>query len=68
MDFIGGLLAGQLARRSGVPPLLGAFVAGLLLAWGEGISPDVMEWTRRIPCATGLTSCQNRVMSADCEG
>lgn len=43
VDFIGGLLAGQLAHRSGAPPLLGAIVAGLLLAWGEGISPDVMD-------------------------
>ena len=40
--LLGGLLAGQMARRLGAPPLLGAIAAGLLMAWGQVISPEVM--------------------------
>ena len=40
--LLGGLLAGQVARRLGAPPLLGAIAAGLLMAWGRAISPEVL--------------------------
>ena len=40
--LLGGLLASQIARRLGAPPLLGAIAAGLVLAWGKVISPDLI--------------------------
>ncbi|MGK7911029.1 MAG: cation:proton antiporter [Synechococcus sp.] len=40
--LLGGLLAGQVARRLGAPALLGAIAAGLLMAWGRAIAPEVL--------------------------
>ncbi|WP_017326443.1 sodium:proton antiporter [Synechococcus sp. PCC 7336] len=41
--LLGGFIAGQLARRLGAPPLLGAILVGLALGWGQAIAPEVLE-------------------------
>ena len=41
--LLGGWFAGQVARRLGAPPLLGAILAGVLLAQTGAIAAEVMD-------------------------